>query len=199
MKKIISQQIIESSKTISKINENCLDDIFHASEMIINLYKKNKKLLLCGNGGSAAQAQHIAAEMINKFRFDRDPLPAIALTTDTSNLTSISNDSGFIYTFSKQVEALGNKGDALIVITTSDISTKDSDFHSRNLGLALETAKSKDLKTIGLVSTKTKKALPFLDVAIKIPSMDTPRIQEGHITALHIICDLVEQTIFKKQ
>lgn len=198
MKKQILTQLKEASTISKSMVESCLIDIQAAAQIIINSYKKDGKLLLCGNGGSAAQAQHIAAEMINKFRFDRQPLPAIALTTDTSNLTSISNDSGYQFVFSRQINALGRKGDVLIIITTSDVSLSDDKFHSRNLGLALENAKKIGLKTVGLVSQKTKHALSMLDVAVKIPSQDTARIQEAHIIALHIICDLVEQAIFNK-
>jgi len=196
--KVISEQLQDSSQTIGKIETTCGEDIKKAAELIIQSYKNGGKLLLCGNGGSASQAQHIAAEMINKFRFDREPLPAMALTTDTSNLTSIGNDSGFAYVFVKQIKALGKKGDVLIIITTSDVSFSEDNPHSLNLGLALKTAKKLGLKTIGMVSEKTKEALPYLSIAIKIPSKDTPRIQEGQITALHIICDLVEQEMFPK-
>jgi D-sedoheptulose 7-phosphate isomerase len=195
---MIKDQLQESSQVIQKMTSNCAKEIEDSAELIINSYKNKGKLFLCGNGGSAAQAQHIAAEMINKFRFNRNPLPAIALSTDTSNLTSISNDSGFQFVFSKQIQALASSKDVLIIITTSDVSFLDNNLHSRNLGLALKIAKEKGLKTIGLVSKKTKKALPYLDIAIQIPSTDTPRIQEGHIVALHIICDLVEQALFKQ-
>ncbi|OGD63454.1 hypothetical protein A2160_02970 [Candidatus Beckwithbacteria bacterium RBG_13_42_9] len=178
--------------------EACSEDIKKAAELIIDSYKQSGKLLLCGNGGSASQSQHIAAEMINKFRFDRQPLAAIALTTDTSNLTSIGNDSGFQYVFVKQIKALGKKEDVLVIITTSDVSFSPDNTHSLDLGLALKAAKELGIKTIGMVSEKTKEALPYLDVAVRIPSRDTPRTQEGHITALHIICDLVEQEMFPK-
>lgn len=195
---IIIDQLHESGKVIRGIVKKCLEDIKDASRLIITTYKNNGRLFLCGNGGSAAQAQHIAAEMINKFRIDREPLPAIALTADTSNLTSIGNDSGFQYIFSRQVKALGQKGDVLTVITTSDVSFSEDHPHSLNLGLALIEAKKKKIKTIGLVSQKSKNALTCLDVAIQIPSQDTPRIQEGHITVLHIICDIIEQELFPK-
>ncbi|MCX6816764.1 MAG: SIS domain-containing protein [Candidatus Beckwithbacteria bacterium] len=198
MTKIIIDQLQTASVVSAAMIKNCQAGILQAAQMIIKTFKQAGKVLLCGNGGSASQAQHIAAEMINKFRLDRSPLAAIALTTDTSNLTSISNDFGFSYVFSKQVEALGKKGDVLIIITTSDVSLNEANFHSRNLGLALESARKIGLKTIGLVSDKTKIALPLLDAAVKIPSSDTPRIQEGQLLALHIICDLVEQAIFPK-
>ena len=165
--------------------------------MIISAFKKGNKLLICGNGGSAADAQHIVGELVNKFRFDRDPLPAIALTTDTSVISSIANDSSFSFVFSKQVKALGKKGDVLLVITTSDIELKQNS-HSSNLAMALKAAKKKGMITLGLVSIKSKRILRYLDLAIKIPSKDTPRIQEGHLVVEHIICDLIEQKLFKK-
>ena len=163
---------------------------------MIEVFKRGNKVLFCGNGGSAADAQHVAGELVNKFRFERDHLPAIALTTDTSVISSIANDSSFSFVFSKQIEALGKKGDVLVVITTSDIDFKQN-AHSSNLAMALKAARKKGLKTIGLVSIKSKKILKFLDVAVKIPSKDTPRIQEGHLVVEHIICDLVEQKLFK--
>lgn len=192
----ICDQLDEAKEIFSQTGKFCTKDIKKAVKLILTSYSQGGKWFLCGNGGSAAQAQHIAAEMINKFRLDRRALPAIALTTDTSNLTSIGNDSGFANVFSRQLEALGKKDDILTILTTSDVSFSKDNFHSLNLGLALKLAKKIGIKTIGLVSQKTKKALPYLDVAIKIPSKDTPRIQEGHIACLHIICDLIEKELF---
>lgn len=198
MKSQIQEQLKEASKVKQIMVVSCMDSILEAVAVICKAFKEGRKLLICGNGGSAADAQHIAGELINKFRFERAPLPAIALTTDSSVLSSIANDSSFSFAFAKQVEALGGKGDVLMVITTSDIEF-EKNTHSSNLAMALKIARKKGLKTIGLVSIKSRKILKFLNVAIKIPSKDTPRIQEGHLTAEHIICDLVEQKLFKEK
>lgn len=198
MKSLIKTQLKEAAVVKQKMLDSCLDSILRAAELVYTACKNNHKLLICGNGGSAADAQHIAGELVNKFRFERAPLPALALTTDSSVLTSIANDSNFNFVFSKQVEAFGQKGDILMVITTSDIEF-GKNAHSSNLAMALKVARQKGLKTIGLVSQRSRKILKFLDVAIKIPSKDTPRIQEGHLLAEHIICDLVEQKLFKKK
>lgn len=196
MKSLIKGQLEEAAKLKTDMVKSCTDSIIKSAELIIKAFKKGNKLLICGNGGSSADAQHVAGELVNKFRLERPPLAAIALTTDTSVLSSIANDSSFSFVFSKQIEALGEKGDVLMVITTSDIEF-DKNAHSSNLAMALKVARKKGLKTIGLVSEKSQKILRLLDVAIKIPSKDTPRIQEGHLLAEHIICDLVEQRLFK--
>ena len=198
MEFLIKKQLKEAIGIKRTILDFCVDSIVKATELIYQAFKKGNKLLICGNGGSAADAQHIAGELVNKFRFDREPLPAIALTTDTSVISSIANDSSFSFVFSKQIKALGKKGDILMVITTSDIELEENS-HSSNLAMALKTARKKGLETIGLVSIKSKKILKYLDVAIKIPSKDTPRIQEGHLLVEHIICDLIEQRLFKKK
>jgi len=197
MKVLIKERIKEGLAIKKDLLNSCIDSIAKAGKIISDAFKKGNKLLICGNGGSAADAQHIAGEMVNKFRFDRAPLPTIALTTDTSIISSIANDSSFSFIFSKQVEALGKKGDVLLTITTSDVDFRRG-MHSSNLAMALKTAKAKRMKTIGLVSIKSKKVLRLLDVAIKIPSFDTPHIQEAHLLVEHILCDIVEQRLFKK-
>lgn len=198
MKSIIINQLKEASRIKKAMVLSCTDSILDSAKLIASAFRKKHKLLICGNGGSAADAQHITGELVNKFRFEREPLPAIALTTDTSVISSIGNDSSFSYIFSKQIKALGKPGDVLMVITTSDISFKEN-CHSSNLAFALKTAKTIGLKTIGLVSLKSKIILKYLDIALIIPSCDTPRIQEAQLLAEHIICDLVEQKIFKKK
>ena len=195
MKNIIEDIIQKNIDTNNKLLNSNLENISEIVELIIKAIKNNNKILIFGNGGSAADAQHIAAEFVNKFRFDRDPLPAIALTTDSSILTCISNDSSFSYIFEKQIKAIGKKGDIALAITTSDVEiTKDA--HSSNIGYALIAAREKGIITIGLISEKSKKILDFLDYYIQIPSSDTPRIQEAHILIAHIICELVEQQLF---
>ncbi len=165
-------------------------EINEITQAISNALLNNKKVLLCGNGGSAADCQHIAAEFVNRFKIDRNPLPAIALTTDTSILTAISNDFSFNDVFKKQVEALGQKGDILIGISTSGLS--------ENVIKAFKTSKEKGLITVGLTGKKEGPMDSISDFLIKAASLNTPRIQEVHIFIGHIICELVERSLFKK-
>jgi len=195
MKKKIEEIIQANIDTTTKLLKSDLEKIEETVSIIAKALKNGNKLLIFGNGGSAADAQHIAAEFINKFRFDRDPLPAISLTTDSSILTCISNDSSFSHIFEKQIKALGNKGDIALAITTSD-SILEENAHSSNIGFALAASREKGITTIGFVSEKSKTILDYFDHYIKIPSSDTPRIQEAHILVGHIICELVEQEIF---
>jgi D-sedoheptulose 7-phosphate isomerase len=148
------------------------------------------KVLLAGNGGSAADAQHIAAEMLSRFKFDRDPLPAIALTTDTSVLTAIGNDYGFEQVFERQVRGLGRKGDVFIAISTSG--------RSPNVIAALQSARDIGLITVGFTGAGGAPAMKSLcDVVLAAPSEETALIQQVHITAAHAICDLVERNLFR--
>ncbi|UCF13667.1 MAG: SIS domain-containing protein [Thermoplasmatales archaeon] len=190
------EDIIKSHKeTIQKISDKTIDQIEEAIKAIISAFKQGNKLIVFGNGGSAADAQHLAAEFINKFKIDRDPLPAIALTTDTSAITAIGNDSGFEFIFEKQIKALGKQGDVAIAITTSDVNEN----HSVDVYLGLLEAREKGIKTIGLVSEKSKKILKAIDIPIVIPSKETPRIQEMHLLAYHIICELIEKEMSKNK
>jgi D-sedoheptulose 7-phosphate isomerase len=151
---------------------------------------KGGKILICGNGGSAADAQHMAAEFVGRFKLERPALPAIALTTDTSILTAVSNDYNFKDIFKRQIKALGKEGDILIAISTSG--------KSKNIIEAIEAAKEKNMLTVGLTG---KKGLPMLDVCdyvLHVPSDETPLIQEIHISALHIICELVDVFLFEE-
>ena len=198
-KSLIIQSIksnIETKKKILK-DKGILAEIEKIADEIVKAFNNDKKVLLCGNGGSAADAQHIAGEMVNRFKIDRNPLPAISLVTDTSVLTSIANDSGYDYVFSKQIEALGKRGDIAIAITTSDIELKKGG-HSANIAQALLAAKKKGMIRIGFLSEKSKEVLELVDLAIQVPSNDTPRIQESHILIAHIICEIVEKRIFGK-
>lgn len=194
---IISQRLKESSAIISAC-ESIAKDIEQAAQSLIYAFKNGKKLLIIGNGGSAADAQHVAAEFINKFNIDRNPLPAISLSTDTSNLTSISNDYGFDHVFAKQIKALGNEGDVLLVITTSDADQKKGG-HSNNIWHAIIEAREKKMAIIGLLSEKSKQISAAVDLAIKIPAKQTSRIQEAQIVILHIICEIVENELFGKK
>ncbi len=159
------------------------------SKEIINAYKKKKKIVLFGNGGSAADAQHIAAEFVGKFYKNREPLPSLAFHTNTSVLTAIANDFGYDLVFERQVSSFVEKGDIVIGISTSGDSI--------NVIKGLEKAKEKEAITVGFTGQKENKVEKIVDYCLKIPSNDTPRIQEGHITVGHIICYLVEKELFK--
>ncbi len=188
--KFIQDSLRESAETKRKILEQCTRDIGKAIDLIINALNQNKKILLCGNGGSAADAQHIAAEFVVRMNHDleRPAIPALALTTNTSNLTAGANDFGFENVFARSVEALGTQGDILIGISTSG--------NSENVNRALQKAREKGLVTIGFLGKNGGKAKALCDLAIVIPSDDTQRIQEGHITIGHIICGLVEKEMY---
>jgi len=169
--------------------EQTADVIEQITDAIICCFRQGTKLLICGNGGSAADAQHVAGEFVNRFRYDHAALPAIALTTDTSILTCIGNDSAFENIFSRQVEALAKPGDILVGISTSG--------GSPNILKALDTARALGLTTIAFTGEKGRgKMDPKCDLCLVVPSTDTPRIQESHIFVWHVICGVVEQTIF---
>ncbi|HOP85255.1 MAG TPA: D-sedoheptulose 7-phosphate isomerase [Syntrophorhabdaceae bacterium] len=165
--------------------------IFQASLMMVESIKSGGTIFFCGNGGSAADAQHMAGEFVCKFYKDREPLPAIALTTDTSILTAVSNDYSYDHIFSRQVKAIGRKGDVLLGISTSG--------SSKNVLEAFKTARQMELKTILLTGQTEKEIAQFSDIIIKIPSTDTPRIQEMHLLIEHIICELVEEAYMKQK
>ena len=166
-----------------------LDQIKNASLEIINAYRMGNKTLIAGNGGSAADAQHIAGEFVSRFYFDRPGLASIALSTDTSIMTAISNDYGYENLFARQIQANGIKGDVFIGISTSG--------NSKNIIEALYECKRKEIFTIGLTGGKNSLMDEVCNICIKVPSTETPRIQEAHILVGHIICYLVEEEIFK--
>lgn len=175
---ILEQTVQQSEAVINEI-----------AASIVRCFQQGNKLLLCGNGGSAADAQHVAAEFINRFRFDRAALPAIALTTDTSILTCIGNDSTFENIFSRQVEALAKPGDILVGISTSG--------RSPNVLKALDAARAQGVITVGFTGEKGSETIcSKCDLCLVVPSADTARIQECHIFVWHVICEIVEQTIF---
>lgn len=180
---------IEVKKNILRDN-NLVEKIALISQAIIKAYKSNKKVILFGNGGSAADAQHLVGELVNKFYFDRKSLPAIALTVNTSILTAIGNDYSFDQIFSKQLEGIGDEGDIAIGISTSG--------NSKNVIEGLKFAKDKKLYTIGFSGKYGGKINNIVDVCINVPSNDTARIQEVHIMIGHIICEIVEKELFKK-
>lgn len=192
----IKQQILESIKAKELLIEEQIINIEKIIEIIIQAYRNNKKILIFGNGGSAADSQHFAAELVNKFKLKRKPLPALALTTDSSILTSVGNDSSFDAIFEKQIEAFCEKDDIVIAVTTSDIS-KEKNGHSTNIYRGITAANALGAVTIGLLSIKGNEIGNLVKYSIKVPSTDTQRIQECHIMILHIICDLVEKELFK--
>ncbi|MFX1385333.1 MAG: SIS domain-containing protein [Promethearchaeota archaeon] len=163
--------------------------IIKIANEIINAYKNKKKIVLFGNGGSAADAQHIAAEFVGKFYKDRDSLPALAFHTNTSVITATANDFGYDSIFERQVSSFVEEGDIAIGISTSG--------NSPNVIKGIEKAKQKGALTIGFTGNKENKLEKIADYCLKVPSSDTPRIQEGHITIGHIICYLVEKELFK--
>lgn len=188
----IKDSLNESSDVKHLILEKCYDDINKASDALIQVVKSGKKIMFCGNGGSAADSQHLATEFMIRLCHDikRPAIAAIALTTDTSNLTAGGNDIGFENVFARSVDGLGNKGDALICISTSG--------NSPNILKAVETAKSKDILTIGFLGKDGGKLIKECDLKILIPSDNTQRIQEGHITVGHIVCEIVERETYGK-
>jgi D-sedoheptulose 7-phosphate isomerase len=192
IKKFAIDSLVDSSETKLKMKENCLEDIQKAVETIIDAFKKGKKLLLCGNGGSAADCQHIAAEFMIRLshHIERPALPAIALTTDTSNLTAGGNDIGFENVFARNVEGLGCEGDVLIAISTSG--------NSPNIIKAVEKAHSKKMTVIALLGGTGGKLKDKVDVSVIIPSSNVQRIQEGHITVAHILCEAVEESLYSR-
>lgn len=190
----MKEKITEYLKEGVKLRESFIgkeEEIIEAVEMVVSTLESGNTVLLCGNGGSAADSQHIAAEFVNKFYYDRKPLPAIALTTDTSILTSAANDYSFEQVFEKQVEAVGEPEDLLIGISTSG--------NSENVIRALKKANKKKIKSIGLTGKGGGKMKELVDLLIEVPSTDTPKIQEMHITIGHLICLLVEEEIFDEQ
>ncbi|WP_376798913.1 D-sedoheptulose 7-phosphate isomerase [Campylobacter jejuni] len=171
-------------------DENLITLIKNASLEVIKAYKNGNKTLLAGNGGSAADAQHIAGEFVSRFYFDRPGIVSIALTTDTSILTAIGNDYGYENLFARQVQAQGVKGDVFIGISTSG--------NSKNILKALELCKQKEIISIGLSGANGGDMNELCDYCIKVPSTCTPRIQEAHILIGHIICAIVEEELFGK-
>ena len=186
---IIEKALRESLSLKEAFVRQNADKLIGLAETISRAFLNGSKLMLCGNGGSAADAQHIAAEFVNRFQKERAPLPALALTTDTSIITSVANDEGYEYVFSKQIRALGKKGDILLAISTSGTSA--------NILSAIRTAREGEIYTVGLTGGDGGKMVPLVDLPLIVESHSTPRIQEVHILAGHIICELVEHILFK--
>jgi D-sedoheptulose 7-phosphate isomerase len=181
--------ILDENIKVIKSIKNLTPVIEKISKKIINAYRNKKKVVLFGNGGSAADAQHIAAEFVGKFYKDRDSLPSLAFHTNTSVLTATANDFGYDLVFERQVSSFVEKGDIAIGLSTSG--------NSPNVIKGLLKAQEKGAITVGFTGQKQNKIEEIVDICLKIPSTDTPRIQEGHITVGHIICYLVEKELFK--
>ena len=190
MKDSIKSYIRSSVDNYSRllVDDNLQNSIERIVKKSIEAFKLDKKILLCGNGGSAADAQHIAAELSGKFYVDRAPLYAEALHVNSSYITAVANDYGYEETYSRMVEASGRKGDILIGISTSG--------ESLNVINALKKGKAKEMLTIGLTGSSGGSMNSVCDIIIKVPSDDTPRIQEAHILIGHIICQLIEEEMF---
>jgi len=190
MREVVIRELEESANIKRMMARNLSDIIANAAQIILNAYKAGKKVLLIGNGGSAADAQHIATELIGRFKLERVGLPAIALTTNTSTLTALANDYTYEAVFSRQLEALANDKDVLIAITTSGTSP--------NILKAVETAHSKGVVVIALTGKNGGKLKGVADLIVMVPSDNMARIQEAHITIGHIICHLVEKGLFNE-
>ena len=190
MKKLVDSSFQGSILAKQRCWERNREPLISAANMIVDAFNSENRLMIFGNGGSAADAQHIAAEFVNRYMIERPPLPALALTTDTSILTSVSNDYTFDDVFSKQVKALGMEGDVAWGMTTSGTST--------NVLQALATAKGRGLSTIGMTGRNDTKMAEVSQVLLTVDADATPRIQECHITMAHIICELVDYQLFQR-
>ncbi len=187
----IQQHFNASIETKQRAIDTLPEDIAKAAQIMISALQNGRKILTCGNGGSAGDAQHFSSELLNRFEMERPGLPAIALTTDSSTLTSIANDYAYNEIFSKQVLALGNEGDVLLGISTSG--------NSANVNLAIEAARTRGMSVVAL-SGKNGGDMQTLitdkDVEIRVPSDSTARIQESHLVVIHCLCDLIDQHMF---
>jgi D-sedoheptulose 7-phosphate isomerase len=186
IKKIITASITTKQEVLQ--NEALLQTVSNCVDVIVAAFKTGNKVLFCGNGGSAADAQHLAAEFSGRFYKDRDALPAEALHCNTSYLTAVANDYSYDVIYSRMVKGIGVKGDVLIGLSTSG--------NSKNIVAAFEVAKEKGMHTIGFTGQGGGTMKPLSDYLLNVPSTDTPRIQESHILLGHIICELVEEKYF---
>ena len=182
----VNRQLKDSTTAVETLKPN---EILEFSNFLVDCLRTGGKILLCGNGGSAADAQHIAGELVGRFKRERAALPALSLSTDTSILTALPNDYDFNIVFSRQVEALGQSGDILFCLSTSGDSV--------NLVNACIAAKEQDMKVVALTGFGGGEIKQFCDCIIEVESNDTPRIQEAHAVCYHIICDFIEQELFK--
>ena len=186
MRKVIEEHLAGHLQVLQLVVAELPGPIVAAAELVVKAIAGGGKLLVMGNGGSAADAQHFAAELVGRFRRERAALPAVALTTDTSILTAVGNDYGFENIFRRQVEALARPGDVVCGISTSG--------RSPNVVQAMEAARSMGCRTLALLGGNGGQMIALADVALLVPSDQTPFIQEAHLTIIHILCDLIEQT-----
>lgn len=184
----ITSQLAAHRDVIVRVERELSPLIAQMVTLLVDTFTRGGKLLVMGNGGSAADAQHFVAEIVSRFKMERRGLPAIALSTDTSILTAIGNDYGFDKVFRRQIEALAAPGDLVVGISTSG--------NSPNVLQALELAREMGCGTVGLLGKDGGTIKAVCDLALIVPSCDTPRVQEGHITIIHIVCDLLEKTMF---
>lgn len=192
IQQLIDKQIEESisvKQTLAR-SPQATRSIQQAAQRCVDVYRNNHKILIAGNGGSAADAQHMAAELSGRFNFDRPGIPAIALTANSSAVTAIGNDYGYHKIFSRQIQAFGQPGDLFLGISTSG--------NSQNVLEAVEQARISGLETIGLTGAAPSGLSEMCDICIQIPSVDTARIQECHILIVHLLCAAVEETLFGK-
>lgn len=188
MQEYIQSQLRGHREVMAAIERDLVPAIEQVASLLVTSFRSGNKLLVMGNGGSAADAQHFVAEMVGRFKMERRALPALALSTDTSILTCLGNDYGFDRIFTRQVEAHAVAGDVVVGISTSG--------NSPNVKLALENAARLGCRTVALLGRDGGSIKPVAELPLIVPSNDTPRIQEGHITIIHILCDLVEQGLF---
>lgn len=184
----ITSQLAAHREVIARVEQELTPLIVEMVELMVDTFRRGGKVLVMGNGGSAADAQHFVAEIVGRFKMERRGLPALALSTDTSILTAIGNDYGFDRVFSRQVEALASPGDLVIGISTSG--------NSPNVLLALQLARETGCRSVGLLGKDGGSIKDVCDLALIVPTNDTPRVQEAHITMIHIVCDLLEKTLF---
>jgi len=188
------QQAIQSSIQVKQdilSDPSFLENIQNVADVMFTALSQGHKVLFCGNGGSAADAQHLAAELSGRFYFDRDPLPAEALHCNTSFMTAVANDYGYDEVYARMIKGTGVAGDVLVGLSTSG--------NSKNIIRAFEMAKSKQIVTVALTGVSGGSMKNVVDFLINVPSIDTPRIQESHIMIGHILCELVEERLFGKQ
>jgi D-sedoheptulose 7-phosphate isomerase len=188
MRELIYYSFLESADTKRAFIEENRDRIFEVFKEVAERVKRGRKILLCGNGGSASDCQHIAAELVGRFKMERRALPAIALTTDTSILTAVGNDYSFDKIFERQVEALGEEGDVLIGISTSG--------NSKNVVNAVLKAKEMGILTVGFLGKDGGRLKDIVDYPFIVKNFSTPRVQEVHITLGHVLCDFIEGYLF---
>ena len=191
MRERIKDILLESIQVKEEILRSQIGSIVEIAELMIDCLKKDGKVIVFGNGGSASDSQHIAAELVGRFKKDRSALAGIALTVNTSVITSLANDYGYDVVFSRQVEALGKKNDVVLGISTSG--------KARNVALGIKQAKKMGIKTVALSGGDGGEIVKLADLSLLVPSKVTARIQEAHITIAHIICEMIEQELCREQ